>query len=295
MKNVILLVTSMSSNLFGGILKKHINDKYENNMFSYQLYNMVVSAAAAVMLLVMADGLTFSIFTVCLAGAFGIITLLQQIFNLYALENGPLSYTTVIISMSTLIPTVSGAVFWNEKIAIIQYVGIVFMIISFVLSVKNEVSNKKTNSRWLIYSFVAFITTGLIGVMQKIHQTSSYKDELDAFLVTAFLISFVFSLVLSFIFRNKRNTGNDRARSAVKPLPLIFMLLSGVFVALNNRFNLYLSGVMDAAVFFPLVNGGGLVLTSLASVILFKEKLSKIQIFGIVSGIVSVILVCNPF
>ena len=73
------------------------------------------------------------------------------------------------------------------------------------------------------------------------------------------------------------------------------MLVSGVCVAINNKFNLYLSGVMDSAVFFPIVNGGGLVLTTLVAVLLFKEKLSKKQWIGIVLGILSVVFLCNPF
>lgn len=296
MRNTLLLITSMLSNLSGGLLKKHINDKYENNLFSYQFYNMIVSLTAAIVLLIMIEKTAVSFFTVFLAVIFGIVTLLQQIFNLYALENGPLSYTTVIISMSTLIPTVSGAVFWDEKIVTVQYIGIIFMIISFILSIKNDSADKKTNFKWLIFSFIAFIATGLIGFMQKVHQTSSYKQELDSFLIIAFLVSFVSSLILAIAFRKKRNYNKStNVNSVVKLLPIFLMVLSGVFVAVNNKFNLYLSGVLDAAVFFPLVNGGGLVLTSVASIIIFKEKPSKIQFLGIVSGIVSVILVCNPF
>ena len=52
------------------------------------------------------------------------------------------------------------------------------------------------------------------------------------------------------------------------------MILAGICSAANNKINLYLSGIMDSAVFFPVVNGGGLVLASLASYIVFKEKLS---------------------
>ena len=73
------------------------------------------------------------------------------------------------------------------------------------------------------------------------------------------------------------------------------MLVNGICVAINNKFNLYLSGVMDSAVFFPIVNGGGLVLTTLAAVLLFREKLSKKQWVGIVLGITSVVFLCNPF
>ena len=73
------------------------------------------------------------------------------------------------------------------------------------------------------------------------------------------------------------------------------MLASGVCVAVNNKLNLYLSGVMDSAVFFPIVNGGGLVLTTLAAVLLFKEKLSTKQWIGVVIGIASVVFLCDPF
>ena len=78
-------------------------------------------------------------------------------------------------------------------------------------------------------------------------------------------------------------------------LLLGIMIASGACVAVNNKFNLYLSGVMDSAVFFPIVNGGGLVLTTLAAVLLFKEKLSTKQWIGVVLGIASVVFLCNPF
>ena len=73
------------------------------------------------------------------------------------------------------------------------------------------------------------------------------------------------------------------------------MVINGACVAVNNKFNLYLSGVMDSAIFFPIVNGGGLVLTTLAAVLLFKERLSVKQWIGVAFGIISVVFLCNPF
>ncbi len=297
MNNTLMLVSSMAANLCGGIFKKIINDKYENNMFSYQFYNAIISLSSALCLLVMADNLTVSIYTVILALVFGLITLLQQIFNLYALENGPFSYTSVIISLSTLIPTVSGAIFWNEKIVAVQFIGIALLVICFILSVNFTDKSKKAGIKWLLFSFSAFVATGFIGIMQKIHQTSVHKDELDSFLIISFLFSFILSSILAFIFRNKRVEVTDKnsSNSILQIFPLVLMLISGIFVAVNNKFNLYLSGVLDAAVFFPVVNGGGLVLTSLSAVIFFKEKLTALQWIGILTGILSVIMICNPF
>ena len=47
--------------------------------------------------------------------------------------------------------------------------------------------------------------------------------------------------------------------------------------------------------FFSIVNGGGLVLTTLAAVLLFKEKLSVKQWIGVAVGTASVVLLCDPF
>lgn len=264
MKNILLLISSMSANLFGGIIKKHINDKYENNMFSYQLYNCIVSVVSAVVLLLMSDDLSVSVFTVVTALVFGFLTLTQQISNLLALKNGPFSYTTVIISLSTLIPTLSGQFFGDESLNVFQYIGIAFLIICFILSVDFSGKKDRLSVRWLIYSVIAFFCTGFIGVMQKIHQSSSHKTELDAFLIISFIFSFMCSLVWCLIsVRNRGNYREGNRKSILLIFPILLIILSGVFVALNNKFNLYLSGVIPSAIFFPVVNGGGLILSTL--------------------------------
>ncbi len=294
MNNITMLLISIAANLFGGILKKDINRKYSNDLFSYQLYNAVVSLFSAVFLILMSESIKFSFFTLIMGILFGMITLAQQIFNLYALEYGPFSYTSVIISLSTLIPTLSGALFWNENISFTQYVAIVLLAICIIFSV-NKTGDKRVNVKWLLYSFTAFICTGLIGVMQKIHQTSEFKGEIDAFLIIAFGMSFISSFIFC-IFTYKKHKAcckqDKNIRSVLNVLPVVIMIISGIFVAINNKFNLYLSGVLDSAFFFPVVNGGGLVLTSFAALIVFKEKLSLKQIVGIIIGIVSVILLC---
>lgn len=283
----------MSSNLFGSIIKKDINNKYENNFFSYQFFNCIVSFFSAIFLLILSDNLNVSKYTVFLAVAFGIITLIQQITNLMAIEKGPFSYTSVIISLSSLIPTLSGAIWWDEEISPVQYVGIALLVVSLIFSVDLRSKDKKSDLSWFFYCIIAFICTGLIGVMQKLHQTSQYKNELDAFLIIAFSISFLSSLILFVFSRNRRNSVvYTEKKSIINIKPVLLLILSGLFVALNNKLNLYLSGVLDSVIFFPIVNGGGLILTTFAAIIIYKEKLNKFQMFGLLSGIISVILLC---
>lgn len=136
--------------------------------------------------------------------------------------------------------------------------------------------------------------------MQKVHQSSEYRSELNAFLIIAFVASAVLCALFAYLLKRREcrlADAKEKENKSKKPFWLLLgiMLVSGACVAVNNKFNLYLSGVMDSAVFFPIVNGGGLVLTTFAAVLLFREKLSKKQWVGVVFGIASVVFLCNPF
>lgn len=95
--------------------------------------------------------------------------------------------------------------------------------------------------------------------------------------------------------------GTAAAESAVLPVKKRVLaagaltLACGVAGCVYNRLNIYLSGAMANAVFFPLFNGGNIILSTLAGWLLFREKLSKMQMAGIACGMVAVVLVSNFF
>lgn len=47
---------------------------------------------------------------------------------------------------------------------------------------------------------------------------------------------------------------------------------------------------MDSAIFFPLVNGGGLLLAVLKAILYFRERPTRLQYIGIAAGVISVLL-----
>lgn len=57
--------------------------------------------------------------------------------------------------------------------------------------------------------------------------------------------------------------------------------------------NLYLSGALPSILFFPIMNGGLILLSSLAGWIVFREKLTRSQIFSLLLGVVAVCLIGN--
>ena len=292
------LILSLAAALGVSIAKKYYADKNSMGISGGFIFNAVGCLFAAVILLCWGGFGPSSVFTIVLGVVFGVVTALQGITNIAALQVGPMSYTTVIISFSTLISALSGVMFFDEILGWAQIVGIVLMLASFVLAAKSDSSEKKANLKWLFLCLISFVATGGVGVMQKVHQSSEYREELNAFLIVAFVSSAILCTIFALLLkRNDRRSAADKNNANKKLFGCLLgiMIVNGACVAVNNKFNLYLSGVMDSAVFFPIVNGGTLVLTTLAAVLLFKEKLSKKQWIGVVFGIVSVVFLCNPF
>lgn len=159
------LILSLAAALGGGITKKYYTDQESTKLSGGFWFNAVSCLTAAVVLLCWGGFGSASAFTVLLGVVFGAITALQGITNIAALQVGPMSYTSVIISFSTLISALSGVLFFDESLGWAQIVGIVLMLVSFILAAKSDSGEKKANVKWLFLCLIAFVATGGIGVM----------------------------------------------------------------------------------------------------------------------------------
>ena len=231
-----------------------------------------------------------SSFSLLLGIAFGTLIFLNGFFSFLAFSSGPWSYTFLIICLSMLMPTFSGAVFWQEHITLQQYIGTALVVLCFILSVEKGKDEKKANLKWIIFTLIAFLTSGSVGIMQKIHQSSVYADELNGFLIVSFAAGAVLSGICAIIFTCTRGFEDHKLTSKELTSAFAMFIIIGITTATMHKLTLYLSGIMDAAVFFPVVNGVPLILTSLIAFTVFKEKLSKKQWIGLIIGAVAVLL-----
>jgi drug/metabolite transporter (DMT)-like permease len=292
------LALTLTAGLASNVCRKHFTVKSTSGISGRALYSALTSIVAAIVLLLWGGFGSASGFTLWFGILFGAVTAIQTIANVSAINCGPMSYTAIFISFSVLISALSGVILFGEdRLEIIQIVGIVLMLVSIVLSANGNGDDKKVNLKWFILAFTAFLLTGAIGIMQKIHQTSDYKGELNAFLVIAFVASALISAGFALIKGRKQiHAATDKPQKSPIAVSLIsIMMLAGLCVAANNKFNLFLSGALPTAIFFPVYNVGILLLTTLSAIVIFKERLSLKQWIGVAIGIISVICIRNPF
>jgi len=288
---IVLFVITMAANLTGNMVRNYYSKSVSSTMAGYHLFNAATSLVCGVTLVLLSGGnFSMSPFTLGLAVLFGAITATQQVATSAALNIGPCSYTSVIISMSTVLTALSGMMFFGESLKINQVIGIVMMLGCLALSVKKDDEEKKKTVRWFVCCLIGCVCSAGVGLMQKVHQSSAFRGELTMFLIIAFICSFVFSTV-SLLIGKKQGGQVIDGKSGLWLLIALFVA-GGVGVALNNQINLYLSGVVASAVFFPIVNGGGLILITAGSVLFFREKLTAQQWIGLGLGIAATLLLC---
>lgn len=275
------IAVSISAMVFQNCIFNNVSKKELKTNDSIYKYNMCIYAVCLVFFGIMMIKEGISLYTVGLGLVFGVVTALSNFYKMLSLTKGPMHITLLVTTSSMIIPALSG-VFFGEAFSIAKLCA-VFALIFFVYLSLDRTSDKSINKSWLICCIVAFVMQGTIGVLQKIHQTSVYKDELSSFLFVAFCCSFVFNRI-----RIKEKFSNVKLTKKT----IFLALLCGVCTYLNNFLNLKLSGLIPSQVFFPLVNGSTIVLCSLASVLIFKEKLTKIQTLGLVGGLLSLVAIC---
>ena len=275
-----LLILSISSvvlqnGIFNSLCKKHLktnDDLYKFNIFVYAVCILIFGILTL-------NG-SLSLYTVLLGVLFGVVTALSNLYKMLALSKGPMHITLLITTSSMIIPTLSG-VFFGEKFSLFKILLVLILIYFIYLSIGKS-KEGKINRSWGIYCLLAFILIGSIGLIQKIHQTSSHKSEISGFLCVSFFISLIIS---GLRVKDKKNFKDK------KNLIPLAMICGGCTFGMNY-INLKLSGLLPSQLFFPLVNGSAIILSSLMSMIVFKERLSKKQTVGLVGGIICLIAIC---
>ena len=217
-----------------------------------------------------------SLYTVLMAIGFAVVTTASQYFCLQALRCGPMSLTTFIQGSNLLIPTFFGMFlgvipspyFW--PLLVLLLVAMALVLVSKMESVR---------FRWMLLSIGTFFFTGGIGVMQ----TLAKPEEQIPFLQIAFALCALFNLAGQFLVSK-----GDRASFQLRSRTTVMALGSGIAMGAVNRINLYLAdpNVMATYIFFPIVNGGLIFLTTVAAMIFFKERLTRKQWIGLALGFV---------
>ena len=287
--NFIYLISIIIGATMQNVFKKSFTQK--TNGGGYYFFGALSSFAAMLFFVVTSKEFEWNAGFIPYSVGFALSYGAATVFSTAAVSCGSLSISSLVISYSLMVPTLYGLVFLNDPISIGLIPGLILLAVSLLLI---NAKNDKTpiTFKWVVYVLLAFLGNGLCSVVQKMKQVKfdgAYKNE---FMIIALAIVALLTFVISLVTECKKD-GKAISSTVIKgyvKCGLVLALLCGGANGLVNLFVMILSGLIPVSLMFPLISGGGIVLTYIISRLYYKEKLTKTQLIGFLCGTASVIL-----
>lgn len=204
-----------------------------------------------------------------------------------AIRTGPLSVTTLIGSYSLLIPTLYGVLVLRDPVKPTLGVGLATLLVSlFLINFKKDES-MRFRPIWLVYMVLYFVGNGMCSTVQKMQQVAfdgAYKNE---FMILALALVSALLFISSFLCR--KGEKGEKEKTDVGAC-VRYGAIKGVLNGILNYLVMVTSALLPNAVLFPCISAGGIVLTFLCALTVYREKLTGTQLLGYLCGLVSVVL-----
>lgn len=296
----LLLALNVSFAVTRSILIKNVK-KAENGFRSIRFNVMLFVVAVVAMLpLVLSDIEGFSDQPLYLSAIYGVALIGSIVCSVESIACGPVSLSLLFYQSGFLIPTVFGALYFNENMSALSITGLVLVVLSLAITIDR--SDKKFSVKWLSLSVSGLVFCGLLGIVQKLF--GKYKTAHPAagqihftFISLSFaLIIALITMLVAYYFPAKANraidseTNNEQIeRPSAKKC--VFVIVIGVLLSAVNVLNTILAGKLPSVVFFPVFNVGVIVLSTIVSALLLKERPSLKQIVSIALGSFAIIII----
>ncbi|HLP51284.1 MAG TPA: DMT family transporter [Chitinophagales bacterium] len=274
------------------ILAFKLFDRYNIPVFQAIVYNYLSATACAFIFLPdkssVLSGAVFS--SPWLWLSLGLGSMFIFIFNLTSLTTVKYGVSTASVAMKLglVFPVLLAFTIYGEEFNWIKLLGILFAFVAVILSsLKEEPKSPTHKSSFAILPIIVFVGSGacdsLTQYANKTYLANTGMEEFSLFLFVAASIAgtgvFIYQLIADKAMFNSRS------------------LVGGILLGIANYFSfLFLLKALatiswGSSVVFPVSNLGTVLLASLAGVVLFKEKISKINLLGLAFAVLSIILI----
>jgi drug/metabolite transporter (DMT)-like permease len=251
------------------------------------LYSALTSAlAASTWLVFWIFDFSFDIKVFPYAVLYGVCYVLFTFGMLGALKFGSTSLTALVKQIALVFVSVWGFVFWNTPLTLIGGIGIALIVISLSLCLLTKEKNGENHNtaKWMVFAVMISVGNAGCSIIQRYQQMAFNYNHKYMLMFFALLFASVLCVLMS-LREDKTNW-----KRAVR-VSWAFPALAGCGSALSNVFILLMvKSNLSPVILYPGVAVGGLMLTVIASLLFFREKLRPMQIAGLTVGAVALVL-----
>lgn len=229
----------------------------------------------------------FSTYSFIMAALVNGLVMCYNIIGFRLLKSGTMAlYTLFLMSGGMVVPYIFGMFFLNEPFSGLKTAALILILTGVIVS---NADNTKVNSKQIAMCMIVFILNGFVSVISKLHQIEVRFDTVNAtdFVLIGGIFKFIFAGIL-YLFTRSNFAENTKPKTKITPF--IIIIASAAAGGISYFLQLFGAVSLPATVLYPFVTGGSVVLSSLAGVIFFKDKLSKNLILSIILCFIGTVL-----
>ena len=203
----------------------------------------------------------------------GLSTGASWLYYFRALSKGDINKVVPIDKSSTVLTIILAVIFLGERVTVYKTLGVIFMAIGTLLMIEKKDTEKKSEGEgWLIYALLSAFFASLTTILGKIG-IEGVESNLGTAIRTAVVIVMSFIMVAF--------TGKTGEIKKIDKKELGFILLSGL--STGASWLCYYKALQDgeAGIVVP-IDKLSILVTIAFSYIVFKERLSKKAMLGLV-------------
>jgi drug/metabolite transporter (DMT)-like permease len=275
------------------LLVRNISDiKFGNRAFYFLQAALFGVGALALIIVVGKSILSVAPITVIYALIYAVMLVSTQWCYTFALGiSGQIGICATVMSLGFIFPTMAGMIFWSEDASVFKIIGILFAICTVVVSGMTKGGSKsddrwhkdKKSTKFIVPLCISMISSGGLGIVQKLQQKSGFGEQKGAFVIISFTVAAVISLLFAFICTKREQTA--------KSGKLVAAAGAGVCFGIANLLNTSLAGTLDGAIFFPTLNISAIFLSLALSIVIFKERFTVKHALVLGLGAASILLI----
>ena len=194
------------------------------------------------------------------------------------------SLTIMFEKAAFLVTIIVSVIFFSEMPTVLQIVGILLAIVAIIMNASGKGENKLGSFGLIL---ICFFSAAMNNLNHKLISSLTLNGEVQSiYVLTIFTFALIFN-ILYIAFKNKKNkvkfhiTGGE--------------ILAGLIAGIPNYFfsilQLRCLAILPATIVYPTLAAGNLLVITILSKLLFKEKITKLQYSSIVLTLVGLILV----
>lgn len=222
----------------------------------------------------------------------GITTSVFVVAWLICVKYGAYMMLDVFLLIGVLVPMLLCNWLYGEPITGTQWIGVVILLAAVLIMCSYNVSIKgKMSIKSVLLLILCGLANGLTDFCQKSYTHYYPEGNAAVFNFYTYVASALTLVVFYFLFRRvEQSAGKPRsAMEIVKPI-FGYVLVMALCLFANSYFKVLASGYLTATQLFPLNQGTAIVLSTLMSATLFREKITVRCIIGLVLAFAALLI-----